>query len=73
LYGAVLRADLADLARHFERRAMPRRGRYVGRPASAGVDGVISVPPPRVRGLGVLAAGLAAAGAAGALVWRVRR
>lgn len=71
-YGPVLRADLTDLARHFGRRAVPRQGRYVGRPATAGLDGVISVPPARRPGLG-LVAGLAAAGAAGALVWRARR
>ena len=72
LRGAVLRADLADLARHFTERAVPRRGRYVGRPATAGLDGVISLPPAQGRRLG-LVAGLAVAGTAGALLWRARR
>jgi hypothetical protein len=72
LRGAVLRADLADLARHFEERAVPRRGRYVRRPATAGLDGVISLPPARGPGFGLLA-GVAAAGMAGALLWRARR
>jgi len=72
LYGAVLRADLADLARHFTERALPRRGRYVRRPATAGLDGVISLPPARGPGLG-LVAGVVVAGAAGALIWRARK
>ena len=72
MHPETMRADLADLARNFEQRAVPRRGRYVGRPATAGIHGVISLPPARMPGLGVLA-GLAVAGAAGALVWRARR
>jgi glyoxylase-like metal-dependent hydrolase (beta-lactamase superfamily II) len=71
--GAMLRAGLADLARRFESRAVPRRGRYVARPATAGAGGVISVPPRRHPGLAGAAAGLAAAGMAGALYWRRRR
>jgi glyoxylase-like metal-dependent hydrolase (beta-lactamase superfamily II) len=72
LRGAVLRADLADLARHFTERALPRHGRYVSRPATAGLDGVISLPPARGPGLG-LVAGLAVVGVTGALLWKARR
>jgi glyoxylase-like metal-dependent hydrolase (beta-lactamase superfamily II) len=37
---------LDDLARNFERLAVPEQGRYVGQPALADETGVIAVPPP---------------------------
>ena len=45
LRGESMRADLRDLARDFHRRAVPRHGRYVDRPAVADVGGIVSVPP----------------------------
>jgi len=45
LRGASLRADLHALARDFSRRAVPRRGRYVNRPAEADRNGVVALPP----------------------------
>ncbi|HMJ88595.1 MAG TPA: MBL fold metallo-hydrolase [Candidatus Acidoferrum sp.] len=44
--GEVLKRQLQTLAKNFERSAMPRRGRYVRRPAVTDEHGVISVPPP---------------------------
>jgi glyoxylase-like metal-dependent hydrolase (beta-lactamase superfamily II) len=49
MHGADLRAGLARLAREFDRRAVPGRGRYVGAPAVTDGDGVASVPPPDPR------------------------
>jgi glyoxylase-like metal-dependent hydrolase (beta-lactamase superfamily II) len=46
LHGPEALAGLQYLARNFDRLAVPRRGRYVGRPAVADESGVISVPPP---------------------------
>ena len=45
LRGSAMRADLADLARDFRHRAVPRRGRYVNRAAVADGSGVVSIPP----------------------------
>jgi glyoxylase-like metal-dependent hydrolase (beta-lactamase superfamily II) len=45
LQGASMRADLHALARDFKRRAVPRHGRYVRRPAEADRNGVVAVPP----------------------------
>jgi glyoxylase-like metal-dependent hydrolase (beta-lactamase superfamily II) len=38
--------DLHDLARNFERLAVPSHGRYVRQPALADETGVVAVPPP---------------------------
>jgi glyoxylase-like metal-dependent hydrolase (beta-lactamase superfamily II) len=46
LHGPEALAGLQYLARNFDRVAVPRRGRYVGRPAIADETGVLSVPPP---------------------------
>jgi len=63
LQGRQMLADLQELARNFERLAVPRRGRYVGRPAVSDERGVVSVPPavsdplPRIMlgvGLGIM-------------------
>ena len=45
LRGGSVAADLRDLARDFRRRAVPRHGRYVDRPAETDGGGVVSVPP----------------------------
>lgn len=70
--GAGLPQQLAELARDFDRRARPRRGRYVREAAVTNEEGVVYVPPP-VRG-GVpwtAVSGVAAAAVAG--TWLVRR
>jgi glyoxylase-like metal-dependent hydrolase (beta-lactamase superfamily II) len=73
LRGPSMRAGLGELSRRFGDLAVPRRGRYVHRPALAGPEGVRSVPPP-VRGpLPGLVLGLALAAVAGTLVARARR
>jgi glyoxylase-like metal-dependent hydrolase (beta-lactamase superfamily II) len=46
LRGREMMANLHELARNFDRLAVPRRGRYVGRPAVADERGVVTVPPP---------------------------
>ena len=70
LRGEAMRRALYELARDFDRLAIPSHGRYVCRPAIAGPQGVIAVPPdvphivPAVLfGVGVgLLAGLALRG-----------
>jgi len=53
-----MRADLHDLARDFQRRAVPRHGRYVNRPAVTDANGIVDVPHdvphylPLVLGIG---------------------
>src|SRR5918995_3029060 len=46
LQGSEMLANLHELARTFERVAVPSRGRYVGQPAVADETGVVTVPPP---------------------------
>jgi len=64
--------EIAALARDFDQRARPRRGRYVGTPAVTDEQGVVSLPPPRAAGIrwGMLS-GVAAAAFAG--TWLFRR
>lgn len=71
--GSRMRRDLHLLARDFERLAVPRHGRYVGRPALADENGLVSVPPPVIRGRTVLLAALGAGLLAGTLVAAARR
>ena len=65
--------ELVRLAREFDQRARPRRGRYVRQPAVTNEQGVVTVPPPlrstRVR-WGMLT-GVAATAVAG--TWLIRR
>jgi glyoxylase-like metal-dependent hydrolase (beta-lactamase superfamily II) len=65
--------ELARLAREFDQRARPRRGRYVRQPAVTDEQGVVTIPPPlrstRVR-WGMLT-GVAATAVAG--TWLIRR
>lgn len=70
--GEELPQRLAELARDFDTRVRPRRGRYVREPAVTNEEGVLYVPPA-VRG-GVpwrAVSGVAAAAVAG--TWLVRR
>lgn len=62
--GEELRKQLADLVKHFDEKAVPARGRYVGHPATADETGVLSVPPaaPSTIPLWLVGAGLAVAG-----------
>ncbi len=57
LRGASMRAAVHDLARDFRRRAIPRHGRYVGRPARADENGILDVPPDVPHLLPMLLAG----------------
>jgi glyoxylase-like metal-dependent hydrolase (beta-lactamase superfamily II) len=69
LQGQELRSGLRRLADNFRTLAVPRRGRYAGRAARAGEDGVIAVPGRRFTPT------YAAAGAIGlaALAWALSR
>jgi glyoxylase-like metal-dependent hydrolase (beta-lactamase superfamily II) len=70
--GDDLPARLAAMARDFEERVRPRRGRYVREPAITNEDGVVFVPAPVSGGLPWAAvSGVAAAAVAG--TWLVRR
>jgi glyoxylase-like metal-dependent hydrolase (beta-lactamase superfamily II) len=70
--GADVADQLSELARDFDRRARPSRGRYVRQPALTDEQGVISIPPRPASGVrwGMLS-GVAAA--AFASTWLVRR
>jgi glyoxylase-like metal-dependent hydrolase (beta-lactamase superfamily II) len=46
LQGTEMLANLHELARNFDRLAVPARGRYVRQPAIADERGVVTVPPP---------------------------
>jgi glyoxylase-like metal-dependent hydrolase (beta-lactamase superfamily II) len=46
LQGTEMLANLHELARNFDRLAVPARGRYVRQPAIADEGGVVTVPPP---------------------------
>jgi glyoxylase-like metal-dependent hydrolase (beta-lactamase superfamily II) len=76
-HGSTMRGDdlperIADLAREFDTRVRPRRGRYVREPVLTNEDGVVYVPPPARTGVpwGTVS-GVAAAAVAG--TWLVRR
>jgi glyoxylase-like metal-dependent hydrolase (beta-lactamase superfamily II) len=72
MHGPTVANELGALARDFDQRARPRRGRYVGTPAVTDEQGVVSLPPPRAAGIrwGMLS-GVAAAAFAG--TWLFRR
>jgi glyoxylase-like metal-dependent hydrolase (beta-lactamase superfamily II) len=50
MQGASVAGELTALARDFDRRARPKRGRYVTQPASTDEQGVIALPPPARSG-----------------------
>lgn len=70
--GEPLRRGLHRLADHFERDAVPKHGRYVGRPAVMDERGVVSVPPPVHDRFPIVAAGAAAA-AVGVMAYALKR
>jgi len=69
--GDLLRRQLHELLRNWDREALPSHGRYVHSPALADETGVLRVPPPVFDRQLLLVAGIAAAaGIAGALAMR---
>ena len=76
-HGPTMRGDemprrLAELARDFESKVRPRRGRYVREAAVTNEDGVVYVPPPARGGVPwATVSGVAAAAVAG--TWLIRR
>jgi glyoxylase-like metal-dependent hydrolase (beta-lactamase superfamily II) len=48
--GPEVARDLAALARDFDRRARPKRGRYVSQPAATDEHGIVALPPPARSG-----------------------
>jgi hypothetical protein len=59
-----MRGELRSLAANFDRREIPRFGRYADRPAVTDEYGIVSLPPdplPKVVAGAVLAAGAALA------------
>ena len=63
--GAQMQQQLQELARDFDRRAVPAHGRYVGQPAITDERGVVSVPPPISDPLPKVLAGVGLAALAG--------
>jgi len=73
MQGLAVARELAALAREFDRRERPKRGRYVDRPVATDEDGVIALPPPaRSGGVRWGALSSVAAGAFAA-TWLYRR
>jgi len=73
MYGPEMLQALEALARDFRRRAVPARGRYVGRPAVADESGVVAVPPPVPDRLARVLVGAAVVGAVGLAAAAIRR
>ena len=73
MYGEELQASLADLADHFDEKAVPHYGRYVKEPARANKNGVQYIPRkvnnPVILTSVFILAGLTTAG----LLWGIRR
>lgn len=74
MHGSRLECELVDLARNFDRKAIPRHGRYVEEPAVTDRQGVVYLPPRRldVVPLAIGAASVLAGGVALAR-WAQRR
>ncbi|MBA3438252.1 MAG: MBL fold metallo-hydrolase [Pyrinomonadaceae bacterium] len=64
--GAQMQQQLQELARNFDRLAVPAHGRYVEQPAITNERGVVSVPPPISDPLPKVLAGVGLAALAGA-------
>ena len=73
LQGPEMLAGLERLAREFDRLAVPRKGRYVGRPVISNENGVIEIPPAPASPFPTLAAGIGMAVIAGLLVRKAAR
>jgi len=50
LHGPAVARELATLAREFDRRERPKRGRYVSHPVATDEAGVVALPPPARSG-----------------------
>ena len=73
MQGPTAARELAALAREFDRRERPRRGRYVSQPVATDEEGIVSLPPP-VRSGGVRWGTLSGVAAgAFAATWLYRR
>jgi glyoxylase-like metal-dependent hydrolase (beta-lactamase superfamily II) len=72
--GDAMRRALHELARDFDRLAVPAHGRYVGRRAITDERGVVAVPPPVADPFPKLVLGAAAVALTGAAVaaWKRR-
>ncbi len=73
LQGGEMLQGLRELARDFDRVAVPRRGRYVFQPAVADETGVVRLPPPVPDPLPRVLLGIGLSLLAGALVRRAVR
>jgi glyoxylase-like metal-dependent hydrolase (beta-lactamase superfamily II) len=73
LQGREMLANLHELARNFDRLAVPARGRYVGQPAVADERGVVLVPPAVPDPLPRILLGVGIAMIAGAVLKRSAR
>jgi glyoxylase-like metal-dependent hydrolase (beta-lactamase superfamily II) len=73
LRGREMLANLHELARNFDRLAVPLRGRYVRQPAVADERGVVTVPPPVPDRLPRVLLGVGIAMIAGAVLRRSAR
>ena len=71
--GAELRDGLAELVENWETVALPKRGRYLHRPAVTNADGVVSVPPRTFDPVMTIFTAAAVAAAAGLAVSAMRR
>lgn len=72
--GERLARELRELAVNFDHLAVPRRGRYVGRPVQADERGVVHVPPPKPSPLAPVFLGVGVAALLGvALALRGRK
>lgn len=68
MYGERLRHQLDELARNWDRLALPSRGRYIRQPVIADERGVVSVPPPVFDRQLIAAVGIGLAALAGAIM-----
>jgi glyoxylase-like metal-dependent hydrolase (beta-lactamase superfamily II) len=73
LQGGEMLQGLRELARDFDRVAVPRRGRYVFQPAVADETGVVRLPPPVPDALPRVLLGIGLSLLAGVLVRRAVR
>jgi hypothetical protein len=73
LQGSEMLANLHELARNFDRLAVPARGRYVRQPAIADENGVVTIPPAVPDTLPRILLGVGLALVAGAALKRAGR
>ena len=71
--GAELRDGLAELVENWETVALPKRGRYLHRPAVMDADGIVSVPPRVIDPVTTIFAAAAVVAVAGLAASALRR